>query len=284
MAENNSKDRFGSQVTFKVLRFDPDRDKKPYFKSYNLTLERGMTVLDALIHLKETQDPTLSYRMSCRMGICGSCAMFVNGLPVLSCQTQVNDLDSDLIVVKPLPNYPIIRDLVPDLDSMLAKHSDLLPYIIRPDTQEMNQPTGEFAQTPEELNRYVQFTYCIKCGSCLSACPTCATDKKFSGPQALTQAYRYIVDSRDAGFERRSDAACGPHGLWRCHLAGACSEACPKGVDPALGAQLLKREVVARQTGLKAPAAPATLAVQPESVERRPDIPEPPPPTVGPGE
>jgi len=184
--------RFGKEIEFKVQRFDPDRDERPYFKSYRLVLERGMTVLDALIKIKETQDPTLSYRTSCRMGICGSCAMYVNGKPVLACQTQVIDLNSSVVVVRPLPNYPIIRDLVPDLGDLFDKHQYILPHILREDQEKNDRPEGEYLQTPEELDRYIQFAYCIKCGACLAACPTCSTDTEFLGPQALTQAYRYL--------------------------------------------------------------------------------------------
>ncbi|MBN2290619.1 MAG: succinate dehydrogenase iron-sulfur subunit [Candidatus Glassbacteria bacterium] len=280
--ENQPKtSRYGQEIKFRVLRFNPEKDRRPYYQSYRLVLERGMTVLDALMQIKETQDPTLSYRKSCRMGICGSCAMYVNGLPYLACQTQVSELDSDLIVVRPLPNYPILRDVVPDLRSLFESHQAIKPYIIRQDTDEMDNPTGEFKQAPRELEDYLQFAYCIKCGACLAACPTCATDDRFTGPQALAAAYRYQVDSRDDGFEERAatEAVDGKNGLWRCHFAGACSEACPKGVDPALGIQLLKRKILARRVGGKQ-TAPAQLAETPTDSRPQNDIPKAPPPTV----
>ncbi|HLA40443.1 MAG TPA: 2Fe-2S iron-sulfur cluster-binding protein, partial [Candidatus Glassbacteria bacterium] len=175
----------GREVEFRLLRFDPDRDERPHWQSYRLKLEHGLTVLDAIMRLKETQDPTISYRKSCRMGICGSCAMMVNGFPKLSCQIQVSELGTDVIEVAPLANYPILRDLVPDLREFLQKHESIKPYIIHHDSRELDRPTGEFCQSPEELERYLQFAYCIKCGACLSACPTNATDKDFTGPQAL---------------------------------------------------------------------------------------------------
>ncbi len=282
-SENKSRtNRYGKEIEFKVLRFNPEKDRQPYYQSYRLVLERGMTVLDGLMQLKETQDPTLSYRKSCRMGICGSCAMYVNGMPHLACQTQIIELDSDLIVVRPLPNYPILRDVVPDLRSLFQSHQEIKPYIIRKDLDKMvSDPTGEFKQTPEELENYLQFAYCIKCGSCLSACPTCATDDQFTGPQALASAYRYVVDSRDDGYEERvkTEAIDGKNGLWRCHFAGACSEACPKGVDPALGIQLLKREILARKIVCKKPT-PALLLEKPAEGRPSDDIPKAPPPTV----
>ena len=273
--------RYGKPVIFKILRYDPDKDQKPYYKTYQFTLERGMTVLDGVMHIKENQDSSLSYRKSCRMGICGSCAMFINGLPLLSCQTQIVELDSNVIVVRPLPNFPILRDLVPDLDTLFEKLLEIKPYIIRSDVDEMDHPTGEFAQTPEELERYIQFSYCIKCGACVAACPTVSTDDKFIGPQAAAQAYRYIADTRDDGFKSRLGSLDKKHGVWRCHFPGACSEACPKGVDPAFAIQLLKRRIIARRYGLKKPHKPASLAVQPEGVKPRPDIPKAPEPTVG---
>jgi succinate dehydrogenase iron-sulfur subunit len=280
--ENKPKtSRYGKEIEFKILRFNPEKDERPYYQNYRLVLEHGMTVLDALMELKETQDPTLSYRKSCRMGICGSCAMYVNGLPCLACQTQVNELDSDLIVVRPLPNYPILRDVVPDLRALFSFHQQVKPYIIRDDMDEVDNPTDEFKQTPGELEDYLQFAYCIKCGACLAACPTCATDDRFTGPQALAQAYRYTVDSRDDGYEERvaTEAIDGKNGVWRCHFAGACSEACPKGVDPALGIQLLKREILARRVAGKK-SIPAPLAEKPPETSAHNDIPPAPAPTV----
>lgn len=275
-----AKNLFGKPITFKILRFNPDKDRKPYYKSYQITLQRGMTVLDGLMHIKENQDSTLSYRKSCRMGICGSCAMYINGLPRLACQTQIAELNSTLVVVAPLPNYPIVRDVVPDLDPLFIKHQNVKPYIIREDKAELEKPTGEFSQTPEELERYIQFSYCIKCGACLSACPTVSTSDLFIGPQAAAQAYRYIADTRDDGFNERVEIVDNKYGIWRCHFPGACSEACPKGVDPAFAIQLLKREIIARRLGLKPTPKPAQLAPKPEKAERRPGIPDAPPPTV----
>ncbi|MCD6384687.1 succinate dehydrogenase iron-sulfur subunit [Candidatus Sumerlaeota bacterium] len=277
----DTKNLVGKPITFKILRYDPDKDTKPYYKTYQITLERGMTVLDGLMHIKENQDSTLAYRKSCRMGICGSCAMYINGLPRLACQTQISELNSPVVVVAPLPNYPILRDVVPDLDPLFIKHQNIKPYIIREDKAELEKPTGEFSQTPEELERYIQFSYCIKCGACLAACPTVSTSDLFIGPQAGAQAYRYIADTRDDGFNERLQVLDDKYGVWRCHFPGACSEACPKGVDPAFAIQLLKREIVARRFGFKSAPKPAPLAPKPEKAERRPGIPEAPAPTVG---
>ncbi len=269
----------GAVVTLRVFRFHPEAAASPRYQDYRVPAAPGMTVLDALLHVKEHLDATLAYRSSCRMGICGSCGMFINGFPRLACQTQVRTLGS-LVQVEPLPNYPVLRDVVPDLEPMVAHHTAVRPFLIR--EEEGDRPTAEYLQTPDELAAYLQFAYCIKCGLCLAACPTVATDPDFVGPQALTQAYRYSADSRDGGFTARRPAVDNPHGLWRCHLAGACTEACPKGVDPALAIQRLKRLTVAAALGLGR-QRPAPLAPPPVTAQRRPDIPAPPPPTVGAG-
>lgn len=232
------------EITFRVRRFDPDSDAAPFWEEYRLHVTEGMTVLEALHELKAHQAPTLAWRSSCRMGVCGSCGMYINDLPQLACQTQVLHLGTDVVTVAPLPNYPTVRDLVPDLEPLIEKHAAIKPFIIHPNSQEMETPGGEFLQTPQEREAFSQFTYCIKCGLCLAACPTVATDPLFLGPQALAQAYRYTADNRDCGLSERLEAIDAFHGPYQCHLAGACSQACPKGVDPALGIQLLKRTLV----------------------------------------
>ncbi|MDQ7849387.1 MAG: succinate dehydrogenase iron-sulfur subunit [Armatimonadota bacterium] len=278
MRKQAAPDSAAATVTLRVFRFHPEAAASPRYQDYRVPAAPGMTVLEALVCIKEHLDATLAYRSSCRMGICGSCGMFVNGFPRLACQTQVQTLGS-LVQVGPLPNYPVIRDVVPDLEPMVTHHAAVRPFIIR-DEREQEPPTTEYLQTPGELEAYLQFAYCIKCGLCLAACPTVATDPAFTGPQALAQAYRYSADSRDWGFTARRAAVDHPHGLWRCHLAGACTEACPKGVDPALAIQLLKRLALAAALGMGR-RRPAPLAPPPVAVQRRPDIPAPPPPIVG---
>ncbi len=234
------------QVTFKLQRYDPEQDDSPHFQEFRVPASRGMTVLDGLIYIKETEDSSLTFRASCRMGICGSCAIFVNNYPYLACQTQLEELGSDRLMIKPLPNLPVIKDLVIDLTSFFDAHQSIKPYLIGHDKEEMENPTSEFVQTPQELNEILQFTNCIKCGICLSACPTSASDELFLGPGTISQCYRYCADNRDDGEKERSPVVAADHGIWHCHLAGACSEACPKGVDPALAIQLLKRRLVSQ--------------------------------------
>lgn len=265
----------GQIITFRVQRFDPEKDRRPYMKEYQVPYTQGLTVLDGLYYIKEKLDGSLAFRASCRMAVCGSCGMFINGKPHLACHTQITELQSVVIEVKPLPNYTVIKDLVCDFTPLFAKHKAVKPYIIRRDAREIDNPTREFLQSPAELESYLQFSYCMKCGLCLAACPTAATDRNFVGPQALGQAYRYCADSRDDGLAERIREIDNAHGIWRCHLAGACSEACPKGVDPALGIQLLKRQVVLRAIGFGkgkklAPVAP------PPSGQVKPKIEAPP--------
>ncbi len=268
------------EVTFKILRYNPETDKAPSVKSYTVPVIKGMTVLDGLHWIKENVDSTLAWRSSCRMGVCGSCAMFINGLPRLACNNQIVHLDSDVINIKPLPNYDIIRDLVPDLEGFFQKHRSVKPYLIRKDVEELESPTGEYFQSPEELTNYIQFAYCIKCGLCLAACPTVATDDKYLGPQALAQAWRYIADTRDDGSKEREEEIFSGHGAWRCHFAGACSEVCPKGVDPAFAIQLLKQDIFMKKLRLRKEKSVAQLAPKIEKWERNPNIPNAPEPTV----
>jgi succinate dehydrogenase / fumarate reductase iron-sulfur subunit len=238
------------EIAFRVRRFDPDVDSAPHWSEYRQHVHDGMTVLEALHQLKAEQEPTLSWRSSCRMGVCGSCGMFINDLPQLACQTQVLHLGTDVVTIAPLPNYDNVKDLVPDLAPLIEKHAAVKPYIIYLDQIEIDEPTGEFLQTPDQREEFSQFTHCIKCGLCLAACPTVATDPLFLGPQALAQAYRYTADNRDCGLKDRLEAIDILHGPYQCHLAGACSQACPKGVDPAFGIQLLKRALVLDNIGL----------------------------------
>jgi succinate dehydrogenase / fumarate reductase iron-sulfur subunit len=241
-----------------------------------------MTVLDGLLWIKEHADGTLSWRSSCRMGICGSCGMFINGLPRLACNNQIVRLNSNVIMVKPLPNFDIIRDLVPDLETLFNKHRAVKPYLLRRDLAEQNLPTGEYFQSGEELANYIQFAYCIKCGLCLSACPTVATSEHFTGPQALTQGWRYASDSRDEGARERAEEMYSDHGVYRCHFAGACSHVCPKGVDPAMAIQLAKKDAFLRLFGMRKQRQAASVAPPLKDRASKGDVPKAPEPTVAP--
>jgi succinate dehydrogenase / fumarate reductase iron-sulfur subunit len=268
----------GATVTVKIARYSPDTGAGPGVQSWDIQTLPGMTVLDALFVVKERHDGSLAFRCACRMGVCGSCGMMINGKPRLACNTQVAGL-GPVLEVSALPNHETIKDLVPDLAPMFGKHRSVKPYIIRPDRGEVEQPTREFAQTPEELLAYVQFSYCLKCSLCLAACPTEASVPAFLGPQALAAAYRYTADTRDAGLVERARAVDALHGAFGCHLAGACSEACPKGVDPAFAIQLLKRALL---VGPPHRSVAPVVAPSPEGFRtpKAESVPKAPPPTV----
>ena len=267
-------------ASFEVLRYNPEQDRSPHLREYSVPVTKGMTVLDGLHWIKEHKDHTLSWRSSCRMGVCGSCGMFINGLPRLACNNQIVHLHSNHVVIKPLPNFDIIRDLVPDLESLLDKHRSVKPYLIRKDLEEQNLPTGEYFQSNQELVNYIQFAYCIKCGLCLAACPTVATSKNYTGPQALTQGWRYMADSRDEGAGERANELYSAHGVYRCHFAGACSQVCPKGVDPALAIQLAKRDAFLKAFGSARQRKAASVAPPIENWVPKAEIPKAPEPTV----
>jgi succinate dehydrogenase / fumarate reductase, iron-sulfur subunit len=168
---------------------------------------------------------------------------YENGRPSLACYTKISELNKDVIVCEPLSNFPRIRDLVTDFSQFFDHHKKIEPFIhndrVPLDIKDKDELV-EFEQSPKEVDDYLQFSYCIKCGLCYSACPTVATDPSFPGPQALSQTYRYIADNRDNDKSTRFNILDERHGIWRCHFAGSCSAVCPKGVDPALGIQLLK--------------------------------------------
>jgi len=269
------------QVLYHVRRFEPGKDREPRWEQHRIELTPGMTVLDGLWKVKELYAPSLAWRSSCRMGICGSCGMLINGRPRLACNTQIAELRSEIVAVGPLPNFDIIKDLVPDLHPMFAAHRDLLPYLVREDLAEQDAPTGEYWQTPHELERYLQFSYCIKCGCCMSACPTVATDPEYSGPMPLAQAHRYNSDTRDGGFAARREVLADGRGPWRCHFAGECSQVCPKGVDPAKAIQLMKQDLVFDLLRMRVRRAAAPVVAAP-SGKRREDIPAAPPRTAKP--
>ncbi|MEM4312197.1 MAG: succinate dehydrogenase iron-sulfur subunit [Nitrososphaerales archaeon] len=229
------------KVRIKVLRFNPSKERKASYESYELPYIKGFTILDSLLYIKENLDHSLAIRYSCRMAICGSCGMLINGLPRLACYTQLSDVKRKEIVLEPLPNFPIIRDLVSDFEGFFEHHKSLKPYLIRKGEEDIDENKREYIQHIEDLEKYLQFSVCIKCGLCYASCPVASTDELFPGPQALSQAYRYIADNRDNGLEERLKLIDNPHGIWRCHFAGSCSKVCPKGVDPALGIQLLRR-------------------------------------------
>jgi len=226
-------------ITLHIPKFNPATDSKKTWIDFQIPYQKWTTVLDVILEAKKHLDHSIAVRYSCRQATCGSCGMIINGRPRLACFTKISELDSDIVKVEPMNNFPIIRDLAVSFDRMFKTHKSIKPFVIREDS-EITGKTTQHLQTPEEVEKYIQFANCIKCGLCNSVCPTMATDSSFVGPQALAQAYRYIADNRDKGKDDRLKIIDDSHGIWRCHFAGSCSQVCPKGVDPAMGIQLLR--------------------------------------------
>jgi len=239
--QKREKEYIKNSVTLKIYRENRRASESPHFDRIEVPVQRWTTVLDALLYAKAYQDSSIGIRYSCRMATCGSCGMKINGIPRLACYTKVSEIQGSEITVEPLSNFPHIRDLVTDFSQFFTHHHNMHPYIQNENTEIIGENNlTESLQTQDDVDNFLQFSYCIKCGLCYSACPTVATDTKFPGPQALSQAYRYFSDSRDSAIKDRLNIVDGRHGIWRCHFAGSCSSVCPKGVDPALGIQLLR--------------------------------------------
>jgi fumarate reductase iron-sulfur subunit len=225
-------------VQLQVYRYRPERDPEPSWETFEVPLHSEWMILDALNYIKDHLDGTLSYRWACRMGVCGSCGMMVNGQPVLTCATYLESLLPGPIRVEPLQGFPIIRDLVGDITDFLEKLTRVKPWIVRADEKPLAD--GEYLQTPEQLAEYKQYSMCINCMLCYSACPIYALDPEFIGPAAIALAQRYNMDSRDQGDQERLDILSQHEGIWACTFVGECSAVCPKDVDPAGAIQRYK--------------------------------------------
>ena len=236
------------KVRLKVLRSNRGSGKTRAYEQFEVPYEPGMTVLSALLYAKEMLDHSIAVRYSCRMACCGSCGMVINGVPKLACYTQLTECPNFEVTVAPLDHYPLVRDLVTDFEGFFEKHLSVKPFMIRLDEAEQETSESEYGQSADQLDDFLQFSQCIKCGLCNAACPTMANDRAFVGPQALAQAYRYVADSRDEGGVERLSLVDEEHGVWRCHFAGSCSHVCPKGVDPALAIQRLRRLVISKSS------------------------------------
>ena len=224
-------------VELEVMRFNPETDAEPRFQRYSVPCMNEWVVLDALNHVKESIDPTLSYRWSCHMAVCGSCGMMINGEPKLACKAFLREYEG-VIRVEPLAHFPIQRDLVTVIDDFVTKLKRVKPYLIPKEEQPVD--AGEFRQSPAELKRYKQYTLCINCMLCYAACPEYGLVPKFIGPAAISLAHRYNEDSRDGGRGERQEEIASNEGVWECSFVGACSEVCPEHVDPAGALQQVK--------------------------------------------
>src|SRR5579884_2160653 len=225
-------------IILHVARYRPEIETEPTFQEYQTPCRKDWVVLDALNYIKDKVDGTLSYRWSCRMGVCGSCGMTVNGEPKLSCATFLSDYAPGPVRVEPLRNFPVIRDLVVEIGDFMRKLTSVKPWIIR--DQDTQPPDMEYLQTPDELDDYKQYSMCINCMLCYSACPIYGLDPGFVGPAAIALAQRYNLDSRDQGAAERLEVLSQHEGIWGCTFVGECTQVCPKHVDPAGAIQRYK--------------------------------------------
>ncbi len=226
------------RITLQVARYRPESESEARFQEYEVPCPKDWVVLDGLNYVKDRLDGTLSYRWSCRMGICGSCGMTVNGEPKLTCATFLADYAPGPVRVEPLRNFPVIRDLIVEIGDFMRKLVAVKPWIIRSTEKPLSD--GEYRQTPAELQEYKQFSMCINCMLCYAACPIYGLDPKFIGPAAIALAQRYNLDSRDEGSQQRLEVLSGHEGIWGCTFVGECTRVCPKHVDPAGAIQRYK--------------------------------------------
>jgi succinate dehydrogenase iron-sulfur subunit len=243
-------------VNFRIHRGGSSRGGR--YVQYAVDVDRYTTVLEGLLKIREASDPGLALRYSCRMGMCGSCGMRINGRPGLACLTRVSRLGEN-ITVDPMNGFRVVRDLVADMTPVFEKYSSVRPTLVARDPGEQEHPTSVYRQSPDQVVRFLQFNYCIQCGLCASACPIASSDEQFLGPAALAVAYRYTEDSRDDAKGRRLQIVDSKHGVWGCRVAGSCSYVCPKGVDPSLAIQKLKGMALQGLLG-KRPSDPSSEA------------------------
>ncbi len=226
-------------IEIEVLRYLPETEEQPRFERFQVPYTDDMSVLQGLQYIKDEIDGTLSYRGSCRMAICGSCGMMIDGIPKLACQTFLRDY-AGKVRVEALNHFPIERDLVVDISDFVGKLERVKPYIIEDSPKPLSD--GEHLQTPAQLEAYEQFSSCINCLLCYAACPQYGLNSKFLGPAATTLMHRYNMDSRDHGSAERMPHAHDEDGVFHCTAVGYCSEVCPKKVDPANAVNINKSE------------------------------------------
>ena len=230
------------KVVLDILRNYPEGDREPRSSRYTVEVEPTDRVLDALLHVRRTQDSTLGFRKSCAHGVCGSDAMRINGKERLACKTLVQDVahqENDVVTFEPLKSLPVQRDLMVDQERFFAVYRAVKPYLVPARPVE----AGEHTQTPAERSRFDDPTKCILCAACYSSCPVVARGTPFLGPAAIVQAARFVFDSRDQGIEPRLDPLDRPEGVWPCENFLACTRVCPRGIKVTKNINLTKREI-----------------------------------------
>ncbi len=227
-------------IRIEVLRYIPEEEEQPYHQTYEVPFTDDMSVLQGLQYIKDELDGSLSYRWSCRMAICGSCGMMIDGIPKLACKTFLRDYFPGGVSVEALHHFPIERDLIIGMEDFITKLESIKPYIIPDKPRALLE--GEHLQTPAQLQEFEQYSSCINCLLCYAACPQYGLNSKFIGPGAMALLHRYNLDSRDAGSEQRMPLVHAEEGVFNCTAVGYCSEVCPKKVDPANAVNINKTE------------------------------------------
>ncbi len=217
------------KIILKIQRFNPEKDEKPAYQGYSVEVEPTDRILDALMQIKRFQDGSLGFRKSCAHGVCGSDAMRINGKDRLACKTLVKDVaesDGAEVLIDPLMHFPVQRDLIVDQTSLFEKYRSVKPFLINDEPV----PEKERIQSQEERMAFDDTTNCILCAACFSACPVLGENPEFLGPAVIAQAFRFLADSRDKGFEERLPVLDQPNGLWPCRNHFQCTWACPRGI------------------------------------------------------
>lgn len=249
---------------FSIFRFDPAEDQEPSYSRYGLDVPNGMTVLEALLRIQAEQDGSLGFRYACRGAVCGSCAMMINGREALACRTQVHGLlgksrkiyrdrererievqpgEPDVIVVEPLRNLDVVKDLIVEMDPFFEKVEAVEPWL----QPEGREPEDERRVEPHEWSEAEPYTNCILCACCHSVCPVAEEDPEYLGPAALAQHYRFLADVRDGADDVRLDLVGGKHGVQGCDFVWNCVEICPKGVPPTKGIAKTRARITRRE-------------------------------------
>lgn len=229
---------------FRIYRWSPDDEENPRVDTYRIDLDDcGPMVLDAIIKIKNEIDPTLTFRRSCREGVCGSCAMNVDGVNTLACTKPIEEVRAD-VRIYPLPHMPVIKDLVPDLTHFYAQHAAIMPWL----EAGANEPEREWRQAPADRRRIDGLYECVMCACCSTSCPSYWWNAdRYLGPAALLQSYRWLVDSRDGATGERLDQLEDPFRLYRCHTIMNCAKTCPKNLNPAKAIAEIKKLLLERR-------------------------------------
>ena len=224
---------------FEILRYDAGKDERPRFQVYDLAAEEKASVLEGLLKIQDEQDPSLAFRYACRGAVCGSCAMSINGKLDLACRSLLGNLRTTRVVIEPLPNFEIIRDLVVDMDPFWEKYERVRPWL---EAELSGEKESRMSET--QRDKIDQYVNCILCGLCYGACPVLKSNQRFTGPAALAKLYRFLADSRDERDATTLEQEDAREGVWGCHTITRCIDACPKQVRPTDGIEGVRRKLV----------------------------------------